>query len=277
MAELPPLPRGEDRWALFLDVDGTLVPIAETPDAVRVGPGVPALLRRLQAGCQGALALVSGRALAQLDALFAPLMLPAAALHGQERRRADGAVRSLPVPQAALSAMRLALAAYAAARPGLVLEDKGSSLALHYRLAPRQGGAVRRLARDLAAGQPLLRLVTGRKVAELVPAGVDKGRAIAAFLAESPFAGRMPVFAGDDSTDEDGFAEVNRLGGLSIKVASRETSGKGRSLDSAARYHVSSVAGLQAWLRAVADRLDPAQSAALAGGGGTPRLTRALS
>jgi len=252
MAEPPPLPQKEDRWALFLDVDGTLVPIAETPSAVRVGDDLVPLLQSAQAGCYGALALVSGRPLAALDSLFAPLVLPAAALHGQERRRGDGVVLSPPAPKAALAAVRPALADYAAAHAGLILEDKGDSLALHYRLASERGDAVRRLARDLAQDQPLLRLIEGRKVVEFVPLGADKGSAIAAFMAEPPFAGCVPVYAGDDTTDEDGFAEVNRRGGVSIKVASPETDGAAGG--TAARYRVASVVDLRDWLRGVTDR-----------------------
>jgi trehalose 6-phosphate phosphatase len=136
----------------------------------------------------------------------------------------------------------------------LLFEDKGGSLALHYRLVPRYGVAVRRLARELGAQEPRLRIVEGRKVVELLPLGADKGTAIAAFLTEPPFAGRRPVFAGDDSTDEDGFRAVNRLGGLPVRVASPER----RHAPSVAPYALPSVAALHHWLGAVAERLAPA-------------------
>ena len=193
----PPLPKADERWAIFLDVDGTLVSIAPTPDAVRVDPSLLPLLDRLSRDCEGAIALISGRPIAQIDALFRPLTLPAAGLHGLERRHGDG---SHPVPEAAAAAivrLRPMLAAYAAHRPGVLFEDKGQSLALHYRLAPRYGSAIRRIGRYLVRGAGNeLRLIDGDNVIELQPRGSDKGKAIAAFLAEPPFTGRrrtMPV------------------------------------------------------------------------------------
>jgi trehalose 6-phosphate phosphatase len=254
MVELPPLPGPGDRWAIFLDVDGTLVAIAPTPEAVCVAPGLLPLLERLRQSNDGALALVSGRGLASIDALFRPLILPAAGLHGWERRRADGTLAPLGEPTEILAPFRPRLAQFAAARPGLLFEDKGGSLAIHYRRAPQFGAPVCRYARELAAAEPRLRLIEGRKVVELVPQGSDKGVAITEFLAEPPFAGRIPVYAGDDTTDEDGFTAVNRLGGISIKVANPE--GRGRP-GSAARYRVPSIARIHAWLAAVAERLEP--------------------
>jgi trehalose 6-phosphate phosphatase len=254
MVDLPPLPGPGDRWAIFLDVDGTLVAIAPTPEAVRVEPGLLALLERLRQANDGALALVSGRGLASIDALFRPLILPAAGLHGWERRRADGTLASLGEPTEILAPLRPRLAQFAATRAGLLFEDKGGSLAVHYRRAPHYGATVCRFARELAAAEPRLRLIEGRKVVELVPRGSDKGEAIAEFLAEPPFAGRIPVYAGDDTTDEDGFVAVNRLGGLSIKVANPE--GRGRH-GSAARYRLPSIAKLHGWLAALAERLEP--------------------
>ena len=253
MANLPPLPQPGDRWALFLDVDGTLVAIAETPETVRVEPALRPLLERLRQANGGALALISGRSLASIDALFQPLRLPAAGLHGWERRRGDGTLAPSGEPTAILAPLRPALLAFAAARPGLRVEDKGGSLALHYRLAPHYAAAVCQRAREIAAAEPRLRLIEGRKVVEFVPGGSDKGAAIADFLAEPPFTGRMPVYAGDDTTDEDGFAAVNRLGGLSIRVANPEARG-GRGTQ--ARHRLPSIAALHAWLTALAERLD---------------------
>ena len=254
MVNLPPLPRPGDRWALFLDVDGTLVAIAPTPEAVRVEPRLLPLLERLSKASDGALALVSGRSLSGIDTLFRPLLLPAAGLHGWERRRADGTLAPSGEPTAILEPLRPLLTAFAATRPGLLLEDKGGSLALHYRLAPHYGAAVCQRAREITAAESRLRLIAGRKVVEFVPRGSNKGEAIAEFLAEPPFAGRIPVYAGDDTTDEDGFAAVNRQGGLSIKVANPE--GRGRR-GSDARYRLPSVAAVHGWLAAVAERLEP--------------------
>ena len=255
MVNLPPLPRPGDRWAIFLDVDGTLVTIAETPEAVRIEPALRLLLERLAGANDGALALVSGRSLASIDAVFAPLRLPAAGLHGWERRRGDGTLAPVAEPTAILAPLRPVLLAFAAARPGLRVEDKGGSLALHYRLAPHYAAAACQRAREIAAAEPQLRLIEGRKVVEFVPRGSDKGAAIADFIAEPPFADRMPVYAGDDTTDEDGFAAVNRLGGLSIKVANPEARG-GRGTQ--ARHRLPSIAALHMWLAALAQRLDPA-------------------
>ncbi len=247
MGSSPPLPAPSERWAIFLDIDGTLVAIAETPQAVQVEPDLLALLERLRQRCDGALAVVSGRALADIDRLLAPLRLPAAGLHGRERRRVDGTLLESGGPEAIIAPLRPLLAAYAEARPGLLLEDKHGSLALHYRLAPAYAASVCRHARRLAAEEPQLRVIFGRKVVEFQPRGSDKGSAIAAFLAEPPFAGRRPVYAGDDATDEDGFAMVNRLGGLSIKVLN----GERRAPASAAQFQLRSVAALHRWLGAV--------------------------
>lgn len=253
MGSSPPLPEPSEHWAIFLDIDGTLVAIAKTPQAVQVEPDLLALLERLRQRCSGALAVVSGRALADIDRLVTPLRLPAAGLHGRERRRADGTLLESGGSEAIIAPLRPLLAAYAEARPGLLLEDKHSSLALHYRLAPAYAASVCRHARRLAAEEPQLRVIFGRKVVEFQPRGSDKGAAIAAFLAEPPFAGRRPVYAGDDATDEDGFAMVNRLGGLSIKVLN----GERRAQPSAAQFQLRSVAALHRWLGAVDRALAP--------------------
>jgi trehalose 6-phosphate phosphatase len=271
----PPLPGRGETWALFLDVDGTLLSIADTPQAVRVEPTLLALLDRLRGSCDGALALVSGRRLADLDTLFDPLHLPAAGLHGMERRAADGTLVKAVLPDEAVARIRPVLAAYAAARPGLLLEDKGRSLALHYRLAPAEGEGILRLADRLAAAAGgALRIIDGRKVVEIQPWGSDKGKAIAAFMAEPPFRGRRPVFAGDDTTDEDGFAAVNALGGLSIKVTGPPSGERHGPVATAAQYSVADVAALHAWLKMAAPAME---KAAFTTSGGTGSPDRALS
>jgi len=241
--------RGE-RWAVFLDVDGTLVAIAPTPEAARPAPSLLPILARLAAAAEGALAVVSGRTLASIDTLLTPLRLPAAGVHGAERRRCDGSIARDRTPHEALDRVRPLLRDAAAAEPGLRIEDKGGSLALHYRLAPAQGPRLRRLAQRIAAAEPDLRVIDGRKVVEFQPRGTDKGRAIAAFLAEPPFAGRIPVFAGDDATDEDGFAAVERYGGIAIRIANAEAKST-----RATQYRLPSVAALHRWLGGVADAL----------------------
>jgi trehalose 6-phosphate phosphatase len=229
-------------WCFFLDVDGTLVEIAARPDAVRVDASLRDQLADLAHATQGALALVSGRGLADLDRLFAPLALYSAGQHGAERRGAGGALHVHPCRSDALRGAAGRLAAFARARPGLVFEDKGVTLAMHYRLAPGYADAVRAAVADalLPLGSGFA-LQEGKMVAEIKPATVDKGTAIAAFMREAPFAGRVPVFIGDDATDEPGFAAVNALGGVSLKV------GGGKSQ---ARWALADATSVRTWLAA---------------------------
>jgi trehalose 6-phosphate phosphatase len=230
--------------ALFLDVDGTLLEIAPRPELVRVPEGLPSLLVRLSAQREGALALISGRPLAQLDQLFQPWQGAAAGLHGLERRRADGILASVvdSASAAALDRLRPKLAALASDGTGLILEDKGGTLALHYRAAPQRETEIRAvveaLHREIGS---VLRLISGKMVVEFQPRSADKGRAIAAFLAEAPFLGRRPIFVGDDTTDEDGFAEIRRRGGLAVRVGPFDRA-------TAANYCLPSVETVLAWL-----------------------------
>ncbi len=236
----PPLDLGS---ALFLDVDGTLLEIAERPDRVQVPSVLPALLGRVAQQRGGALALVSGRPLAELDRLFQPWRGPAAGLHGIERRRADGTVdqRIDSAAAAALDRLRPPLAALAGDSSGLILEDKHGTVALHYRAAPEREDEILALALALhRQAETALRLIAGKMVVEFQPRGADKGTTIAAFLDEPPFFGRRPIFVGDDVTDEDGFSEIDRRHGIAIRV--------GRSADTRARYALPSVAAVLAWL-----------------------------
>jgi trehalose 6-phosphate phosphatase len=235
--------------ALFLDVDGTLLTIAPRPDLVRVPPDLPLLLGRLAAQREGAVALVSGRPIAEVDRLLQPWRGAIAGLHGAERRRGDGclaAVDDSPAARdaaAAIDRARPALVMLAARLAGVCLEDKGRTLALHYRDAPERGAAVREAAERLVQQSGgVLRLIAGKMVVEVQPRLYGKGGAIAAFMAEAPFYGRRPVFLGDDTTDEDGFAEVNRRGGLSIRI--------GAAAATLARYALPSVGAARAWLAA---------------------------
>jgi trehalose 6-phosphate phosphatase len=230
-----------DDDALFLDVDGTLLPIARHPDAVRVPPGLLVQLDRLFSRFGGALALISGRSIADLDGLFAPLRLPSAGIHGLEHRAAGSVVQRQDT-NALLAALRPPLADFVRAHSGLILEDKGQSLALHFRNAPDCELDAETLLHSLieASGSGL-ELKRGKMVLEAIPGNADKGTAIAAFMQEPPFAGRRPVFVGDDVTDEDGFAMVNAMGGLSIRVGHGD-------VPTYARHRLPDEAAVIAWL-----------------------------
>ncbi len=233
-------PAASFQWAYFLDVDGTLINIADTPQAVLVDRTLLDLIASLHRASGGALALVSGRMISDLQGRIGLPQLPLAGLHGLERRDSTGRLWLHATPPAAKSAIKEALAPVLARHPGLLLEDKGLTLALHYRLAPKLAGYVHQLMRRLAnsAGENL-ELQRGKCVVEIKPAGIDKGTAVTEYLAESHFKGRRAVFIGDDRTDEHGFAEVNKLDGISIKV------GKGPSC---ARFRLPDVAAVHHWL-----------------------------
>jgi trehalose 6-phosphate phosphatase len=203
---------------LLLDFDGTLVELAERPEQVMVLPSMLSVLGQLQHLLNGRLALVSGRPIAQLDTLLAPLLLPAAGVHGMERRGVDGVLQRAAAPD--LSAVRQAAVELGGRHPGLWVEEKNGALALHYRQAPGLGPQCRvALARVLeqTPGHGLV-LLDGKMVVEVKPAGIDKGTAVRDFLADPPFAGHPALFAGDDVTDESAFAVVQQRGGAGIKV-----------------------------------------------------------
>jgi trehalose 6-phosphate phosphatase len=237
-----PLPAPRSDWAYFLDLDGTLLEFADPHAPANENGPLWTLLAGLHRATGGAVAVVSGRALADVDRLLGPdgPRLPAAGQHGMERRDARGRVTHHPFAAARLERVRVQLAAAVATRPGLMLEHKGASLALHYRRAPQLGGYAHRLVRSLAPGLgPRFRIQAGKRVVEVRPAGRDKGAAVLEFMREPPFRGRAAVFIGDDIADEHGFTAVNRLGGVSIKV------GPGRT---AATWRLRNVAAVWAWL-----------------------------
>jgi trehalose 6-phosphate phosphatase len=247
MTDSPPLPRASDTWAFFLDIDGTLVEFAPRPDAVRIDPATVQLVGRLHTGTGGAVALVSGRPIVTIDDLFAPLHLPVVGQHGVERRDARGHLHiHSPAPEA-LRRAAATLAAATARHTGLVFEDKALSLTLHYRQAPQLEGYVRETVTAVAAelGDEY-ELLNGKMMIEVKPAGRSKGAAIGDFLREAPFEHRLPVFIGDDRTDEYGFGAVNRVGGHSVKVGAGETS---------ARWRLADPQAVNAWLAASATAL----------------------
>lgn len=209
-------------WCLFLDVDGTLLEIAATPDAVSVDDHLRQLLSEVSHALDGAVALVSGRAIAALDKLFAPRRWPAAGLHGLERRDARGRLHRYAPGRHRLDEARLRLLYLAARTPGILLEDKGAAIAVHYRAAPEAEPTLRRALGEVADRlAPEYHLLEGKQVFELKPAFATKADAVRAFMHEAPFAGRRPIYVGDDITDLDGFAAVERVGGVSVAVGDR--------------------------------------------------------
>jgi len=222
----PPSPREYPDWArdwaLFLDIDGTLLELAPEPQAVRVPPGLAARIATLAQGLGGALALVSGRPLSDIDRFF-PGRFDAAGTHGAQWRLGGTETTPGPPVDEALAGIVALLREGTNRLPGVILEPKPHALAMHYRLAPQWEAQVRSLAGRAAERLgPAFRLQAGKLVVELLPAAAGKGAAIRRFMGQPPYAGRTPVFVGDDLTDEDGFAVVNALGGLSIRVGEGE-------------------------------------------------------
>jgi trehalose 6-phosphate phosphatase len=228
------------RSALFLDFDGTLTDIASRPDAVMVADDLPGLLVQLHRRLGGALAVVTGRAQGDIEPMLEPLraLLPAAYEHGAVRRSANQVLTLAPAPQ-----LKRALAAaqsLADQHPNLIVERKRGSVALHFRLAPALASTCVATMAEVARQDSSLQLLHGKAVVELKSAQVGKDLAIEAFMAEAPFAGRLPVFAGDDVTDEPAFVTVQRMGGDGIKVGLGET---------AAAHRIDHPAALRQWLQ----------------------------
>lgn len=229
--------------ALFLDIDGTLLDMARTPEAVAVPDELKATLERLCEALAGAVAFVSGRSLAAIDRLFAPLKLPAVGCHGVEIRGAAGGLQTLAPPVG--GAVRDWLLKLAEGHPGTFVEDKNYTLALHYRLAPEARPA---LEKALEEGHALfdaanLTLQHGKAVIEAKPAGIDKGVGVRTLLREPPFHGRTAIFGGDDTTDMDVFHILPELGGKSFSVGRRF-----EGVD----YHFSSPRAVRQWLAQLA-------------------------
>lgn len=236
-ARYPTLSGGQ--YAFFFDVDGTLAAIQSRPEAVFIPEQVIAQLQQLSALSQGALALVSGRPIEQLDALAAPWYGPAAGVHGAERRDAEGNLQRISLPVEVEQSLRAELQDAMASWPGTQLEVKGMAFALHYRQAMQHEQDVMRLAEQSVKRFPGLALQPGKCVVEIKPAGIDKGAAISDFMEQPPFAGRTPVFIGDDLTDEKGFLAVNARQGVSIKVGEGSTQ---------AHYRLHDVDAVYGWL-----------------------------
>lgn len=206
------------RPAVFLDFDGCLVDLAPTPDAARVPRGLPPLLHRVHRLADGALALVSGRPVAQLRAFLPGLHCIMVGSHGAERWDGQGAVARAAVNPATLAHVKARAAEIIGTTQGLIFEDKPVAVGLHYRGAPQHFDRLQGEAEALVAGSPGFHLHHGKMVMELRPDGIGKGQAVAALLRSEPFRGRSPVMMGDDATDEPAFAIANAHGGVSVKV-----------------------------------------------------------
>jgi trehalose 6-phosphate phosphatase len=228
--------------ALFLDFDGTLTEIAPAPDLVRFDAEARELVRTLVAHFAGAVAIISGRNMSEIDRHLAPLEIPVAGLYGLTRRSADGRIRQRAANGAAITEIAAELKSFADRHEGVLVERKGDTIALHYRARPDLEADARSTAQASVEGQDDLKLIEGKMVVEIAPAAADKGRAVREFLAEAPFAGRRPIYIGDDISDEAAFAVVRGAGGIAIKVGSGPT---------LASYCVRDTAAVFAWLRSV--------------------------
>lgn len=249
---LTPPPVRFDRLALFLDMDGVLAPMAPTPDAVRPVARRTAVLRRLDEMLEGRLAIVSGRSLSEIDRISGEGSLAASGVHGLERRRGDGSMDSAVASRGVRVATE-ALKAFQVDHPGVIVEEKGVSVGLHYRQAPEAKAAALALARSVA-DQTGLSVQPGIMVVELKTPGASKGSAVTAFMAEAPFHGATPVMLGDDVTDEDGFKAARALGGFGVLV--------GPDRETAAGYRLDGVDAVLDWLDAVSDAVSPEEDAA---------------
>lgn len=211
--------------ALFLDFDGTLVEIAPRPDAVQVDPDLVPILERLRERLGGALAIVTGRPVAVIDDFLKPARFDVAGLHGVERRTAGALTGGRAEDHPALRAEVQRLRTRVADLDAVLIEDKGASVAVHWRLAaPEDAARAEAIVKEAAAALGTeYRLQLGKAVGEIVPASATKGHAIRAFMEAAPYAGRRAIFLGDDRTDEIAFASVNADGGVSVRVGESET------------------------------------------------------
>jgi trehalose 6-phosphate phosphatase len=238
------------KYAILLDIDGTILDFAPSPQQVRVPADLRQTLPRLNALTGDALALVSGRPLADIDMIFSPLEIAAIGGHGAEWRAAPGAkvtMRAKPLD----AALKQKLAGVSALGPGVLAEDKGYAVALHYRLAPEKAGTVRAAVEAICAELPpgLVDILPGKLVIEIKPAGINKANAVRELMKLAPFAKRKPIFIGDDVTDEPVFGVVAEFGGLGFSVGPVAAAVDGR---------FAQPQSVRAWL------------ARLAGGKGTP-------
>lgn len=212
-------PAPDPCWALFLDIDGTLLDIARTPDAVHVPENLTHTLIRASAWLDGALAIVSGRPFSQIDKLFAPLHLPGGAGHGASLRMPDGKIEIASASLAVPSQWRTLLHNAVKLWPGVVIEDKAHCIAVHYRSAPERKAEVEDLVTRLVAQDASFEALPARMAFEIRNRSLTKAVVVRSLMTHAPFKGRVPVFVGDDVTDEDGFRAVEEKGGIALNVA----------------------------------------------------------
>lgn len=233
-----PPPLDPARHALFLDFDGSIVDFALGPDAIVLKPGTIALLENLSRRLDGALAIISGRRIADIDRYLAPLQLPASGVHGLEFRPNPRDMRGAPLSDE-LSEARRRLAADIGPADPIFLEDKAGALVLHYRAHPEQRGRAEALAQAAARRLDTLRVMSGHAIFEIVQRNITKGKALRRFMRRAPFQGRIPLFVGDDETDEDGFRAAAAEGGFGVKIGPEET---------AAAYRLPDTEAVHVWL-----------------------------
>ncbi|MFP9138403.1 trehalose-phosphatase [Devosia sp. XGJD_8] len=245
MSQIDTVSRAVPQLAIFTDFDGTLVELAETPDAIEVADTLLEELRHAMRELDSAFAVLTGREIADIDKYLAPLHLPVAGAHGTQRRRADGVLEAIdPATVRGAEAIAKSVQPLILANPDLLLEKKEGAVALHYRQAPELEAAVRSAMEEAVRDTAGFGLVPGKMVLEARPLGVSKGEALRAFMREEPFIGRTPIFIGDDVTDEDGFIAAQDLGGVGIKLGDGET---------AARMRIPNVASVHALIRGLGD------------------------
>jgi trehalose 6-phosphate phosphatase len=233
-----------DKCAILLDIDGTILDLAPSPQQVWVSPGLRRTLARLDDLTGGAVALVSGRSLADIDLIFSPLQLAAIGGHGAELRVAADAeplMRAGPLS----ATLKRKLASVTEIGPGILAENKGYSLAIHYRLAPNKEAEVRTAVEAICAGAPpgSVEILPGKLVVEIKSAGINKADAVCELMSFAPFADRNPIFIGDDITDEPVFGIISRFGGLGFSV--------GRAFADA-NGHFDKPESVRAWLARIA-------------------------
>jgi trehalose 6-phosphate phosphatase len=234
----PPPVLDPRQHALFIDFDGSLVGLAMTPDEIVVKPQTIMLLEKLLRGFGGAIAIVTGRRIADVDEHLAPLRLPASGVHGLEFRARPNEIKAAPVSEE-LSEVRRRLAEALPRNDRIYVEDKGGALVLHFRQHPEQEARAQRIADEVVQGLETLHVVKGHAIFEIRQRDITKANAVRRFMRRPPFHGRIPVFVGDDVTDEDGMREANAEGGFGVKI------GPGRTV---ATYRLPNTEAVHDWL-----------------------------